>query len=247
MGSSYFYMEFLLAWVTLLNEAGFGNPALFALEYSLVPDAVFPTQAEETLAGYKYVLSIIEDPSKVCVSGDSAGATLILSMLLSMSNHSENRDQVPGLAVLISPWVTIITKKNKTTQSDYLNQESLHLYGSQYLGTKVPQNDPIASPGHCGDPNRWKTASPSRGWCFVFGSEEVLASECRNLIARLRKLGIQVDVHEEQGSIHAWPVATLYLGTTKEGRLHELRGVVNTMKKRLAFETKENYSKSNPK
>jgi acetyl esterase/lipase len=234
-------MEFLLAWVTLLKEAGFANPALFALEYSLVPDAVYPTQVEETIAGYKFVLSITEDPSKVCVSGDSAGATLILSMLLIISDHSENRNQIPGLAMLISPWVTIISKKNKNSPSDYLNQQSLHLYGSQYIGTKVPQNDPIASPGLCRDPHRWKMASPSRGWCFVFGSEEVLAWECRDLIARLRKIGIQVDVHEEQGSIHAWPVATLYLGTTKESRLHELRDVVQIIKRRFAFETKENY------
>lgn len=247
MGSSYFYMEFLLAWVTLLKEAGFSNPALFALEYSLVPDAVYPTQVEETLAGYKYVLSITKDPSKVCVSGDSAGATLILSMLLSIVDHSENHVHKPGLAVLISPWVTIISTKNKNSPSDYLNQKSLHLYGNQYIGTKVPQTDPLASPGQCRDPNRWKSASPSQGWCFLFGSEEVLAPECRGLIKRLQNIGIQVDVHEEQGSIHAWPVATLFLGTTKEGRLNELRGLVKTVKRRLAFEVIENYPEGKPK
>jgi len=247
MGSSYFYMEFPLAWVTLLKEAGFGNPALFALEYSLVPDAIYPTQVEETIAGYKYVLSMIEDPSKVCVSGDSAGATLILSMLLSISDHSENHDQMPGLAVLISPWVTIISKKNKDSPSDYLNQKSLHLYGSQYIGTKVSRTDPIASPGQCRDSNRWKRASPSQGWCFVFGSEEVLAPECRDLIAMLRKIGIQVNVHEEQGFIHAWPVATLYLGTTKEGRLHGLRDVVKCVKSRLASEGEDGHPTSNRK
>jgi acetyl esterase/lipase len=82
MGSSFFYMEFLLAWVSLLKEAGYRNPALFALDYSLVPDAVFPTQLQETLAGYQYVLSIAQNPSRICVGGDSAGATLILSFLL---------------------------------------------------------------------------------------------------------------------------------------------------------------------
>jgi len=247
MGSSYFYMEFLLAWVTLLKEAGFGNPALFALEYSLVPDAVYPTQVEETFAGYKYVLSIVENASKVCVSGDSAGATLILSMLLSISDHFDNHGQIPGLAVLISPWVTIISEKNKTSPSDYLNQKSLHLYGSQYIGTKASRNDPIASPGRCKDLNRWKRISPSQGWCFVFGSEEMLAPECRDLIAMLRNIGIQVDVHEELGFIHAWPIATLYLGTTKEGRLHELMVIVKMMKGRLAFEVEGDCLMGNQK
>ena len=81
MGSSYFYMEFLLAWVSLLEAAGFQNPALFALDYTLVPDAVYPRQLQETYFGYLHVLSIVKDPSRICVSGDSAGATLILSFL----------------------------------------------------------------------------------------------------------------------------------------------------------------------
>jgi len=236
MGSCYFYMEFLLAWVALLKEAGFCNPALFALEYTLVPDAIYPTQVKETLAGYRHVLSIAEDASRICVSGDSAGATLILSMLLSLSNHSKYGDRMPDLAVMISPWVTIISEKNKNSPSDYLNQESLHMYGSQYIGTKVSQNDPMVSPGECRDLNRWERASPSQGWFFFFGSEEVLAPECRDLIVTLRKIGIQVDVHEEQGSIHAWPVATLYLGATKEDRLYGLKSIVKTMKRRLALE-----------
>ena len=247
MGSCYFYMEFLLAWVALLKEAGFCNPALFALEYTLVPDAIYPTQVKETLAGYRHVLSIAEDASRICVGGDSAGATLILSMLLSLSNHSKYRDRMPDLAVMISPWVTIISEKNKNSPSDYLNQESLHMYGSQYIGTKVSQNDPMVSPGECRDLNRWESASPNQGWFFFFGSEEVLAPECRDLIATLRKIGIQVDVHEEQGSIHAWPVATLYLGATKEDRLYGLKNIVKTMKRRLCIGSWERLAEGESK
>lgn len=234
MGSTYFYMEFLLAWVTLLRHAGFENPALFALDYTLVPDAVYPTQVQQTFAGYNYVLSIIEDPSRVCVAGDSAGATLILSMLLSLSDHSEYGDRFPKLAAMISPWVTVISERNKNTASDYLDQKSLHMYGSQYIGMKVSPQDPLASPGECRDLSRWRKASPTDGWFFLYGSEEVLAPECRNLIQRLKKAEVEVDVHEEQGFIHAWPVATLYLGETKEARLRGLRNIVNIMKRRFA-------------
>lgn len=52
MGSCYFYLEFLLAWVSLLKEAGYRNPAIFSLEYTLVPDAVYPAQLEQTVTGY---------------------------------------------------------------------------------------------------------------------------------------------------------------------------------------------------
>ncbi|KAI7596185.1 alpha/beta-hydrolase [Hortaea werneckii] len=133
MGSAYFYIEFLLAWVSLLkSEGGFSNPALFALEYTLVPEATYPAQVQQTLAGYKYCLEIADgEPQKICVSGDSAGATLILSLLLCMTDYANMRSKLPALAIPISPWATIISDKNQNTPSDYLNAESLHLYGSQ--------------------------------------------------------------------------------------------------------------------
>jgi hypothetical protein len=62
MGSSYFYLEFLLSWLSLLCEAGYSNPAIFALEYTLVPDASFPTQLCDTIAGYRHVLSVARRP-----------------------------------------------------------------------------------------------------------------------------------------------------------------------------------------
>jgi acetyl esterase/lipase len=128
---------------------------------------------------------------------------------------------------MISPWVSIISENNRNTASDYLDASSLRLYGSQYIGMKVPYDDPMVSPGNCKDVGKWAKASPSKGWIFVFGSEEVLGPETRDLIALLKKAKQEVDVHEETGSIHAWPVALLYLGESRESRLHGLGNIVN--------------------
>lgn len=234
MGSSYFYMEFLLAWVSLLKEAGYKNPALLALEYTLVPDAIYPTQVQQAFAGYEHVLSVIEDPSRICVGGDSAGGTIILSLLLYLADHPRHRGKLPGLATMISPWVTIVSPNNRNTASDYLNADSLHLYGKQYVGNKVSVDDPMVSPGNCKDLGRWVRASPSQGWCFLFGTEEVLGPEIRRLVGVLRKAGAHVDVDEEEGGIHAWPVASLYLGETGEGRLKGLKTISNTIRRRLS-------------
>jgi acetyl esterase/lipase len=233
MGSTYFYMEFLIAWVSLLKEAGFENPALFSLEYTLVPDSVYPKQLQETFAGYQHVLSTVGEASRICVGGDSAGATLMLSLLLHLADHAQYRNRLPGLGVMISPWVTIISTSNKNTPSDYLDSNSLQIYGRQYLGSKVSEDDPLASPGHCKDITKWVRASPKKGWTFLYGSEEVLAPETRSLVALLKKAGAFVEVREEQGSIHAWPVASLYLGQTRSARLHGLQNIVRSIGKKM--------------
>lgn len=229
MGSSYFYMEFLVAWVALLKQQGFENPALFALEYTLVPDAVYPTQVQQLFAAYEYILSIVEDSSRICLGGDSAGGTLVLSMLLYIADHPAYRNKLPGLATMISPWVTIVSPKNRNTPSDYLSTDTLHLYGRQYAGSKVPVDDSMVSPGNCKDVAHWRRASPTNGWYFAFGSEEVLGPEMRNLIDLLKKADQRVVVNEAQGSIHAWPVASLYLGATAEERLHGLKDIVGAI------------------
>ncbi len=271
MGSSYFYLEFLLAWVSLLQtRAGYANPALFTLEYTLVLKATHPTQLNQTFAGYIYVLSLlptatststissirtdadvkIPDTSRICLAGDSAGATLMLSLLLRITQDPSYRHLRPGLATMISPWCRLVSDKNQNTRSDYLNVQSLHLYARQYVGSTFSTNtksnnnrevhdnetslhDPLASPGACKDLETWRQASPTRGYHFVFGAEEVFAPETREMVAVLRKAGIEVEVTEEKGQVHAWAVVALFLGETSEGRLKGLSVIVEVMRRKM--------------
>ncbi len=203
------------------------------LNYTLVPDATYPTQLQETLAGYEYVLSLAQSSSRVVVGGDSAGATLILSFLLYMTDLKEFRHRKPGLAIMISPWVTIVSGSNRNTASDYLDSKALELYGRQYIGSNTVVDDPVASPGHCEDIKKWSDASPEMGWYFLFGSEEVLGPETKKLISLLKGTGSEIEVWEDKGGIHAWPVASLYLGETKEQRLAGLKSIVGAIRERI--------------
>jgi len=234
MGSCYFYMEFLLAWLSLLKEAGYKNPAIFGLEYTLVPDAAFPTQLEQTVAGYNYACSLVENSSRVCVGGDSAGATLVLTLLLYIAQGPQDYEKVkPGYATLISPWVTLFSSQNRNTASDYLNSDSLHLYGLQYAGSEHELDNPLVSPGVCKDTAWWARASPSAGYGILYGSEEVLGPELRDLIVILRKSGCWVTVREEPGSIHAWPVVTLFLSDTQSERQKGLKDLTKMVKQAI--------------
>ncbi|KAL3419252.1 hypothetical protein PVAG01_09474 [Phlyctema vagabunda] len=251
MGSSYFYLEFLMVWLTLLKKSGYRNPAIFSLEYSLVGnstrDACFPVQMNEAILGYKYVISIIGDPSRVCVGGDSAGATLILSMLLQLANTRKTKcadvdnPDVPGMAVLISPWTTLTSPLHKNTRSDYLDTATLEGYAHQYAGThrqgskekEICITDPIISPGDCISPAWWRSASPSKGYFMTYGSEEVFANEIRKAVNQLRKANVIASTKEAEGGIHAWPVAALFLSRTPEARQRGLHIIVQEIRKRM--------------
>ena len=242
MGSSYFYLEFLLAFISLLKASGYRNPAILALEYTLVPDACYPTQIHQALAGYQYALSIIQDPSKVCVSGDSAGGSIILSMLLHIATAgraSENNlpiqsieTRIPGMAVLISPWVTLVSPFDKNTRSDYLDAASLHLYARQYAG-KISVSDPLISPGNCKDLDIWRRASPSNGFYVMYGKEEVFAPEIRGWLSLMKQAGHACESREEEGGIHAWPVASLFLSSTRQQRQRGLKDIVEHIRTRI--------------
>ena len=230
MGSVYFYLEPLLGLFSMLKaNSQYRNPAIFALEYSLVPYAQYPTQLSQTLTGYLHALSLVSnDASRVCVAGDSAGATLVLSLLLHIAKKGSKRGiQRPGYAALLSPWVTLVSDKNRDTPSDYLNAESLHLYGTQYAGEHLL--DPLVSPGLCNDFSRWAAAAPLRGFYFTYGSEEVFGPEIRELIFKLRKSGISVSVKEEPGGIHAWVIARLFLEDSREERVRGMRELVKAV------------------
>jgi acetyl esterase/lipase len=237
MGSTYFYLEFLMSWMTLLEDAGYRNPAIFGLEYTLVNDASFPTQLLEVVHGYEHVLEVARNPSLVCVSGDSAGATLILSMLLYLADqYSKPAAQIlakPRLAVLISPWVTLLSARHKNTASDYLNAEALHRYGMQYVGSKAFPSDPVVSPGSCQKEGWWRRASPGEGFFITYGAEEVFATDIEDLIALLKKAGVPVVSVGEEGGVHAWPVASLFLSTERAKRLKGLNGIVEQIREKM--------------
>ncbi|KAJ3517022.1 hypothetical protein NM208_g14765 [Fusarium decemcellulare] len=252
MGSSYFYLEFLMVWHHLLVEAGFTNPAILALEYTLVPDEVYPRQVLEALEGYKHVLEVVKNPSKVCVSGDSAGGALVLSLLLELGAQAGNQDSkgikvdvrdgladpepthlaLPRMATLISPWVTLMSNLHYSSKSDFLDKRTLWKYAHEYAGDNMIQQQP-ASPGNCIDDRLWKAASPERGYFVIFGEEEVFAPDIEDFLKRQAKIGIEVEGQKFDGGIHAWPVASIFLSSTEEKRLQGLRTAVKEIRRRM--------------
>lgn len=244
MGSPYFYLEFLLSWIGLLKEAGYQNPAVFGVDYTLVPDLCFPAQLDEIVAGYEHVLSMAPNPKAVCVAGDSAGGTLVLSLLLHLANpklvekdralpSASRHLEKPGMAVLISPWPTLQSALYTNNKNDFLDKAALQRYAWQYAGSQEFLTDPLASPGDCKDVGWWKEASPAEGFFVTYGKAEIFAPEIEKLEQVLHEAGTRVSAQGEEAGVHAWPVASLFVSNSTERRLKGLRSIVSEMKRRL--------------
>lgn len=209
----------------------------------------------QVLQGYNHAVAVAQDASKVCVAGDSAGGTLILSLLLELGAQESIQKQrgvrpsvtgglsdprpptsgLPQMAVLISPWVTLMTNLHYPSEVDYLDRQTLWRYAHEYAGKSMVQQTP-ASPGSCVDEELWKAAAPRRGMFITYGGEEVLAPDISNFLRRREKSGIEVKALKYEDGVHAWPVASLFLSSSDEARLKGLRSIVGEVRSRFGIE-----------
>ena len=71
--------------------------------YRLAPQFPFPCGLQDCLATYLYLITH-ENPNTIILAGDSAGAAMILSMMVILRDRGI---PLPAGAVLISPWVDL--------------------------------------------------------------------------------------------------------------------------------------------
>jgi monoterpene epsilon-lactone hydrolase len=172
--------------------AGFAQHGfrVFAPEYRMAPEHLFPAAVEDAVAVYHGLLN--QGFSKIVVSGDSAGGGLALAMMISLRDAGA---PLPAAAVLFSPWTDLAA----TGESLRTNDDRCALFrGAKigpgalyYLGSANPKN-PLASPLY-GDLKRL----PSM--LIHVGENEVLLDDSRRFAERARAAGVKV-------VIKIWPV-----------------------------------------
>lgn len=231
MGSTHFYLEYLMALHSLLGQY-YHNPAIFAIEYSLAPGAQYPRQPDEVFSGYLHALSVAGSGDCVCVMGDSAGGSLALGLLSDLRKSgmlSKEFRERPAFMVLVSPWMTLVSENHRNSQDDYLSSESLHhfarLYAPDETGCIVRD---VASPSVFMRTG-WRSLGPKYGYYIWYGKNELLAPDIREAIQRLRKLGasVHVDAREAGGrSLHVWPLISFFLASDQNRRLEETKSIV---------------------
>jgi len=97
-GGYSFYPRAYAHYVALVALAA--NARTFALDYRLAPEHRFPTQLEDALSAYRWLLESGTHPDDLVVLGDSAGGNLALALLLTARNMQL---ALPALAIVLSP------------------------------------------------------------------------------------------------------------------------------------------------
>ncbi|KAI4836944.1 alpha/beta-hydrolase [Aureobasidium sp. EXF-8845] len=186
--------------------------AVFALDYSLTPEAKYPTQVNQAKAAYRYLLEDQNiDSSKLAILGDSAGAHLILNLLSVMADDEKSLPK-PGIgAFLVAPWIDLRCSKDgsfvRNKDCDYLVRDLLITAGEQVIPRK---NDATAA--HIINfslqrPNKksWADILPSKVWVGI-GSNDTLLDDAVAFAERAKADGVNVDLNIDEGKVHDWHI-----------------------------------------
>ncbi|EIN07306.1 alpha/beta-hydrolase [Punctularia strigosozonata HHB-11173 SS5] len=210
------YMPLLMAIVEAVIKRGY-TISLFALDYSLTPEAGYPTQVGQMAGMYKYLGEEMGvDYQKVALMGDSAGGHLILSFLthlhkpisLLSPNSSEGLPRPGGGIFLISPWVSF-NSSSPTYKSndglDIINKPIIDGFAQLWLTASKEAASEAAKPyREFVDPvPTWADILPKRVYVSS-GSLEVFVGDIDKMVHAMRDAGADLQYSCAENKTHDW-------------------------------------------
>lgn len=119
---------------------------IFSVDYRLAPEHPFPAAVEDAVAAYKWLLDNGADPTKIVVSGDSAGGGLSLALMLSCK---ERHLPMPAASVLYSPFTDLAATGSSLETNEPTDVMFKKVYiaegAKRYTGEADPKT-PLISP-----------------------------------------------------------------------------------------------------
>jgi acetyl esterase/lipase len=170
---------------------------VLTLDYRLAPEHPFPAAIEDAVAAYEWLLDDGHDPRHLALAGDSAGAALLISCLLTARDRGL---PMPLGGVCISPWLdmtlsapSVAENEDKDPQAPkWLLSEMAH----HYLAGEDPRN-PLASPV-------FAELSGLPPLLLQVGGDEALLDDSVRLHERAQAAGVDVTLECWRGMPHVW-------------------------------------------
>jgi acetyl esterase/lipase len=191
-------------------------PRVLMISYRLASNlgGTFPAAIQDALSAYLSLLASGLAPTDIILSGDSAGANIVLGLLRYL-NSKEGQEAVgsgpggsrriaPSGALLWSPWLDIAgvrddpgrVDRHRNAASDYLTSRSL-AWGAQAIGTEEHTRSPyLTSLGH-------PFACPETALFYQVGGAEILAEEGITSAEEMKRVsGNRVEIWVEEDANH---------------------------------------------
>lgn len=122
--------------------AAAAQTAILLPDYRLAPEHPFPAALEDVERAYLWLRERAPDPEGIVIAGDSSGAGLLLSLLLTLK-----RDHLPppAAAVIFCPWLDLALRTASPSDAPLATDEDVRRCVQAYLAGH-PADDPIVDP-----------------------------------------------------------------------------------------------------
>ncbi|TAQ87124.1 hypothetical protein B7494_g4517 [Chlorociboria aeruginascens] len=215
--------EFMFQVVEHATAAGKSVAVLF-LSYDLAPAAIYPRQLQQAASLLNHVLNTLSiPPSRLLLSGDSAGGNLACALLSHISHpHPSTSVRIPAVqlpepfraAVLVSPWISFSLREPSfatNARRDCLTTRAGTQWSEAFLACAYPHDGVRDSYNEAGvAPVAWWAHLPARRVLVVAGEEEVLVDGIREFVGKLQR-GVQ-----EGEAQRGWAVEMTYFEAVGE-------------------------------
>lgn len=170
---------------------------VFVIDYRLLPDYAYPTQIDDALSAYRWLLQSGYRNENIVIVGDAAGGNLALEATL---RQMRARRPLPAAVAVISP-ITDLGRTGESMKTDAGAEKAIDSLRSDavrkaYLGDTAP-TDPDASPLYAD-----LTGFPPL--LLQVGSREALLDDTKRLADKARGAGVDVTSEVWPGMIHQW-------------------------------------------
>jgi acetyl esterase/lipase len=168
----------------------------FALDYRLSPEHKFPSQLEDALNAYRWLLESATEADHIVVAGDSAGGNLALTLLLAARDR---RLPMPALSVALSPatdFETVYPSMVANQDLDWIDNRMLAKWADWYCEPAERRN-PLVSP-------IWADLHGLPPIYIQAGRAEILYDSIQAFADRARSHGEDVVLETWQGMNHVF-------------------------------------------
>ncbi len=186
-------------------------------DYRLAPEYPFPAALDDCMLAYKWLLNQGVEAGNIIVGGESAGATLTLSLLLSLK---KNNIKQPKAAFSISPVTDLRCKADSfkyNAKNDVAPMNSWSIWTNLYIADNDPTN-PLLSPQF----GNFEGIPPLY---ICVGTHEIHFDDCVKISEIAKKFGVDVTLRTWDKMIHAFPLLSPLFPEAKKA-LEEICGFV---------------------